>query len=479
MVHHSPIIVWFRNDLRIHDNPALYHASLNGNPIIPLFILDKDAMDRDYGAAQKLWLHYALNSLREEFKKFDLDLIVRQGNTLEILDSIIKETNAVGVYWNRHYERWQIERDDNIKSSLLRREIDAHSFKANLLFEPWEIESGSGSPYKVFTPYYKKCMYHMDNLPPPLPKLGVIKTVEHKLDIGNISTLKLLPNIKWDKKIKDNWDISEDGAWLKLNSFLKKCLDNYKDGRNIPSVDKTSQMSPYLRWGMISPLSIWHETTLYSQANDVPEAQYKSYLREIIWREFTHHLLYYNPDMKDKPIQSKFTDFPWDYNRSYLEAWQSGCTGYPIVDAGMRQLWQTGWMHNRVRMIVGSFLVKHLLQPWQSGEKWFWDTLVDADPANNTAGWQWIGGCGADAAPYFRIFNPMTQGEKFDAYAYVRKYVPEISDLSDKFLMRPWEAEKDLLSRNKIILGETYPKPIISHKEGREKALAAFEAIKN
>jgi deoxyribodipyrimidine photo-lyase len=297
----------------------------------------------------------------------------------------------------------------------------------------------------------------------------------HSLNIGDINNFNFLPDIRWDKKMEDDWEISEDGAWKRLRHFYQIGLKDYKNGRDCPSADNTSKMSPYLRWGMISSRAIWHET----KNQNAPHKQEEAFLRELFWREFTHHLLYYFPDMRKDPLQDKFKNFPWKRQKDYKEAWQNGQTGYPIVDAAMRQLWQTGWMHNRMRMVVGSLLVKHLLQPWQDGEEWFWDCLVDADPSNNTAGWQWIGGCGADAAPYFRIFNPMTQGEKFNAYDYVRKYVPEIADLPDKYLMQPWEADSDLLEKHKIKLGETYPKPIIGHKEGRERALAAFEEIKN
>ena len=264
--------------------------------------------------------------------------------------------------------------------------------------------------------------------------------------------------------------ISEDGAWERMKFFFKNGLEHYSKGRDCPSTDYTSKLSPYLRWGMISPRSIWHECHNYTSSHPtITEKTRDKYLSEIGWREFAHHLLYYYPDMKDKPLQEKFDDFPWKHGQKTLERWQKGQTGYPLIDAGMRQLWQTGWMHNRVRMLVGSLLVKHLLHNWQDGEKWFWDCLVDACPSNNTAGWQWISGCGADAAPYFRIFNPITQGDKFDAYAYVREFVPELKDVPDKYLFSPWEMDTP---------PDNYPKPIISHKDGREQALEAFQTTK-
>lgn len=479
MSQEKPIIVWMRHDLRLEDNPALYHAAYNKTPIIPVFIYDPKSMDRDYGAAQKWWLHHALNSLRDDFKKHNVNLLIREGDSQEILEGLIKETDAAGVYWNRFYEKWQMDRDAQIKKELRSRDLDIHSFQAHLLFEPWQIESGSGHHYKVFTPYYKKCLEKADLIDEPLPVPNSMISASDDLKLGTIDDLNFLPEIRWDKKLQDDWDISEKAAHARLSHFFKKGLKNYIDGRDCPSIDGTSHMSPYLRWGMISPRTIWHETKSNAGSNDIPNNQAEFFLREVMWREFTHHLLYYHPDMKSVPIQDKFKDFPWQKNKEFLKAWQKGNTGYPMVDAGMRQLWQTGWMHNRVRMIVGSLLVKHLLISWEEGESWFWDCLVDADPANNTAGWQWIGGCGADAAPYFRIFNPMTQGDKFDAYAYVRKYVPEIANLPDKYLFSPWEADQTLLQKHKVKLGETYPRPVIEHKEGREQALAAFEKIKN
>tara|TARA_B100001765_G_scaffold198782_1_gene150318 strand:+ start:506 stop:1945 length:1440 start_codon:yes stop_codon:yes gene_type:complete len=478
MEQEKPIIVWLRHDLRLADNPALYHAAYNKTPILPVFIYDPDAMDRDYGAAQKWWLHHALISLRDDFKKNDVDFIVRKGDSKTILDELIKEIDAGGVYWNRFYEKWQIDRDTDIKKDLHNRGLDVHSFQAHVLFEPWKIESGSGHHYKVFTPYYKNCMEKADKIDDPLPEPNSMVSASHSLNIGNINDFAFLPEIRWDKKMQDDWEITENAAHKQLSHFLKNGLENYETGRDCPSIDATSRMSPYLRWGMISPRTIWYETKSYIGSHNVSNKQGESYLRELFWREFTHHLLYYYPDMKSKPIQEKFEDFPWKRYKTYREAWQKGETGYPLVDAGMRQLWQTGWMHNRVRMIVGSLFVKHLLQPWQDGEAWFWDCLVDADPANNTAGWQWIGGCGADAAPYFRIFNPITQGEKFDSYDYVRKFVPEIADLPDKYLFSPWEAGKDILQEYGIKLGETYPEPLVTHKEGRERALDAFKKIK-
>jgi deoxyribodipyrimidine photo-lyase len=471
MAQNAPIIVWFRNDLRLTDNPALYNAAYSTTPILPVFIYDVDAMDRDYGAAQKWWLDKALHSLRDDFKKHDIDFLVRQGDSHEILNDLIKETGAKGVYWNRSYEKWSIDRDSKIKSDFENRELDVQSFKANVLFEPWTIKNGSGAPYRVFTPFFKECKNnHLDQIGDALPILNSMINATHSLNIGDISDFDFIPDIRWDQKMEDDWDISEDGAWTRMNNFFEEGLAHYKDGRNIPSKPYTSRLSPYLRWGMISPRSIWHETNMYAAAHDIADKDRDHFLSEVGWREFSFHLLYYNPEMKSDALQPRFKDFPWRESDKDMKAWQKGQTGYPMIDAGMRELWQTGWMHNRIRMIVGSLLVKHLLLPWQDGEAWFWDTLVDACPANNTAGWQWIGGCGADAAPYFRIFNPITQGDKFDAYDYVRKYIPELDKVDDKYLFSPWEAP---------VPPANYPSPIVEHKQGRERALSAFESTKS
>ncbi len=469
----NPTIVWLRNDLRLIDNPALYHAAQNG-AVIPVFIYDPDAMDRDYGAAQKWWLHHALASLKDDFKKHGVNFIIKQGDSLSILTDIIEKTNAKGVYWNRSYEARSIERDSHIKEILKDRDIDAQSFKANVLFEPWTIKNGSGDNYKVFTPFWKACRSDESVIGDALPTPDM-----NGFSVGITNDdLDFIPDIRWDQKMEDDWDISEDGAWKRMNHFFENGLPKYKDGRDIPSQDYTSRLSPYLRFGMLSPRSIWHETHTYVAANDVAERDYNHFLSEVGWREFSFHLLYHYPEMKSQPLQTRFEKFPWKHDTDTLKRWQKGQTGYPMVDAGMRQLWQTGWMHNRIRMLVGSLLVKHLLHSWTDGEAWFWDTLVDACPANNTAGWQWIGGCGADAAPYFRIFNPITQGDKFDAYAYVREFVPELKNIPDKYLFNPWEAPEGDLKMAGVTLGDNYPKPIIDHSEGRDQALEAFKETK-
>ncbi|MGB1077589.1 MAG: cryptochrome/photolyase family protein, partial [Bdellovibrionales bacterium] len=356
---------------------------------------------------------------------------------------------------------------------------EVNTFNASLLWEPWEVLKKDKTPYKVFTPYYRKgCL----NAKPPQTPLKAPSTDTLKKpskDTGKISDLNLLPKIQWHKDIEDTWEISEQGAKERLETFLDQEIHGYKEGRNFPSKANVSRLSPYLQSGEISPRTIWHAIQERLAVNDIPEKDADNFMSELGWREFSYNILYHFPKLLEQPLQERFKTFPWQENTQHLKAWQTGNTGYPIVDAGMRELWKTGYMHNRVRMIVGSFLVKHLLLHWHHGEKWFWDCLVDADLANNSASWQWIAGCGADAAPYFRIFNPITQGEKFDPDGeYIRKYVPELSALPDKYLNKPWEAPPLVLEGANIKLGMTYPKPIIDHSFARQRALDAFQSTK-
>lgn len=439
----KPVILWFRNDLRVADNPALAAAAETGAPVIALYIFD----DRHMGGASKWWLHHSLKALSEK-----VDLTIREGDSLNVLKEIIKDTGAQAVFWNRLYEPANVARDTKIKKILKDDGINVQSFKGNVLFEPWEIK-----PYKVFTPYYKACLSqdHLIGAPVKTPKTLTYKKLKSdKLD--------LLPEIKWDAGFYKAWEPGQNAGYARASYFITDLMGCYKKERDLPGHDGTSRMSPYLHFGEISARELWHSAA--------PHAGSAAFLRELVWREFSIQMLYNNPTLPTKPLQEKFTKFPWQPNKKHLRAWQNGMTGYPIVDAGMRQLWQTGWMHNRVRMVVASFLVKHLLQPWQEGEKWFWDCLVDADLANNAASWQWVAGCGADAAPYFRVFNPILQGEKFDPDGkYVRKFCPELKDVPDKFIHKPWESGLKL----------DYPAPIIDHAAGRARALEALAKMKN
>ena len=472
-----PTIVWFRQDLRLEDNPAL-HAAVERGPIIPVYIWSpEDEAPWAPGAASRYWLHQSLERLGADLAKHRVRLVLRIGPAAKVLDALLEETKAGAVYWNRRYEPNVIERDAAIKKALTGRGIEVKSFNGALLFEPWEIENKSGKPYQVFTQFWKTCLKGSEPAA-PLPAPANFTVPERSPETFALADLELEPTIDWAGGIREAWDIGEEAAHTRLEAFLDEAVQDYAAKRNNPDTDGTSRMSPHLHFGEIGPRQIWH--AVQRRGTDLGGTTgAEKFLAEVGWREFSHHLLYHFPHTTDAPLRENFAHFPWHDDDEALQSWQRGRTGYPMVDAGMRELWHTGWMHNRVRMITASFLTKDLVLAWQHGAKWFWDTLVDADLANNTQGWQWTAGCGADAAPYFRIFNPVTQGQKFDPNGdYVRRWVPELAALPTKYLHGPWEAPAAVLKDAGITLGETYPKPIVDHKEAREKALAAFEAIK-
>ncbi len=466
-------IVWFRQDLRIEDNPALAAAAANGS-ILPVYILDDvNAGDHAMGDASRVWLHHALTDLNQSLKG---RLRCFRGDARKILRKLVLELDVDAVYWSRCYEPWRIKRDKAIKESLSSEGVEVQSFNASLLWEPWAVLKQDGTPYKVFTPFYRKgCL--SASAPPrqPLPKPEKLSFARASIESLAIDDLGLLPAIDWDRPMLQHWDISETGAQATLTGFMNDRLARYKAGRDFPAVQGVSRLSPYLHFGQISPHQVWAAALQREQDNNIDTFQ-----SELGWREFSYSLLYHFPALPADNLQNKFDRFPWKKNSKHLRAWQQGMTGYPIVDAGMRELWQTGYMHNRVRMIVGSFLVKNLLLNWREGEAWFWDCLFDADLANNSASWQWVAGCGADAAPYFRIFNPVTQGEKFDADGqYTRQYVPELKALPDKYLFKPWEAPESVLKEAGVVLGKNYPKPVVDLKASRERALEAFRSLKS
>ncbi len=464
-------IIWFRQDLRVADNPAL-SAAVEAGDILPIYILDDENSGRhQMGAASRVWLYDALTDLN---KSLDGHLRVFTGDARTVIKNICAAHDVKGVYWNRCYEPWRISRDKSIKEDLADQDIDMHSFNGSLLWEPWNALKKDGTPYKVFTPYYRRGCLNLDAPREPLSTPDAITFCDVPLDSSSIEDLNLLPEINWDDSIKSNWTMSEKGAHDTLDLFMEKGVRDYKEGRNFPAKKCVSQLSPYLHFGQISPNQIWYETLNYD-----PDKNIDHFQSELGWREFSNNLLYHFPQLPTENLQDKFDRFPWREDDAHLKAWQHGKTGYPIVDAGMRELWQTGYMHNRVRMIVGSFLVKNLMLHWHHGERWFWDCLVDADLANNSASWQWIAGCGADAAPYFRIFNPITQGEKFDKTGeYTRRFIPELKDMPDKYLYKPWEAPDDVLQNAGVELGRTYPKPVVNLKGSRERALEAFKSLK-
>jgi len=448
----SPSLVWFRQDLRLSDNPALAAGLGRGGPVIPVFIWAPEEEGAwPPGAASKWWLDRSLADLRAALEQRGSRLIIRRGPTEEALTSLAMETGAEAVFWNRRYEPAAVARDSDVKSKLCASGLLAESFNGNLLFEPWTIRNQSGQPFKIFTAFWRACLAR----PVPLPskdapkRLPALDTWPQSLDIAELG---LKPAVDWAAGLREAWRPGESGARRQLKRFLDSAMDGYPVNRDRPGVTGTSRLSPHLHFGEISPGQVWRTVCMQMEGRGIA---CEAYLRQIFWREFAYHLLYHHPESCSRPLRPEFAGFPWRYNSGLFKAWKRGRTGYPLVDAGMRELWHTGWMHNRVRMVAASFLVKHLLIGWQEGAAWFWDTLVDADLANNTLGWQWVAGCGVDAAPYFRIFNPATQAAKFDPQShYTRRWVAELEDK------------------------ERYPPPIVDHGEARERALAALESIK-
>jgi deoxyribodipyrimidine photo-lyase len=480
-VNASPVILWFRQDLRLQDNSALHAALARGGPVIPVYIWD-EAGEGDWpaGGATKWWLHHSLVALDASLKERGSRLIVARGDSGEVLSDLITATGTEAVYWNRRYEPAVIARDKAIKADLIAAKVEAKSFNSALVFEPHTIQNKQGKPFQVFTPYWRHCLAQ-PMAPAVVIKKGDFPAPAKWPDSVDVADLELLPTIKWDGGFYEAWTPGEAGAQTQLKRFVAKAMEAYADRRNTPGEAGTSRLSPHFHFGEIGPRQVWAAVQALSKDSGVfpPNKGAQTFLSEVGWREFAHHLLFHFPQTPTQPLREDFKKFPWaqDKDCSMLRAWQRGRTGYPIVDAGMRELWHTGWMHNRVRMVVASFLVKHLRLPWQRGAEWFWDTLVDADLAQNTLGWQWSAGCGADAAPYFRIFAPVTQGERFDgAGEYVRKWVPEIAKLPDKFLHAPWTAPENV--REYARVEGNYPDPIVDHAQAREEALAAFKSLR-
>ena len=478
MSQSAPAIVWFREDLRLSDNPALHAAVSSGRPLVLLYILDEQTKGlRSLGGASKWWLDKSLRALAADIKQAGAQLTLRSGQSADVLDTVIEETGAETIFWNRRYDQPERDLDAAIKEDLTQRGLDVSSHNARLLNEPWQVETNAGGYYKVFTPYWRAARNNFV----ARDTYGRHKTLSGpKPESESLDDWGLHPsNPDWSTGF-DDWTPGEDGAIARLNDFLDGPINGYKEDRNRPDLDmSTSGLSPHLRFGEIGPLQIWRAVHAGMEAGTIQEKDGHTFLSEIGWREFSHTLLFYNPALASENYNDSFEFMPWRKDKNAFDAWTKGQTGYPMVDAGMRQLWQTGWMHNRVRMIVASFLTKHLLLPWQDGEAWFWDTLVDADPANNAASWQWTAGSGADAAPYFRVFNPISQGSKFDETgAYVRRFCPELKDLPDKYLHAPWEASEEILNKAGIQLGKTYPKPIVDHSGARQRALDAYDTLK-
>jgi deoxyribodipyrimidine photo-lyase len=479
----KPILVWFRRDLRVDDNPALHAAVDSGAAVIPVFLWSPQEHGAwAPGAASRWWLHRSLLSLQSDLAESQSTLVIRKGESAEQLRRLIQETGAAGVFWNRCYEPDLIVRDRAIQSDFANAGLDVRSFPGNLLFEPWEISTKEQRPHRVFTPFWKACLNQKPSLPvEAIPAPRRILAPDAWPDSVPLDELNLEPTREWADGLRDAWTPGAEGAQQRLDGFLSNAIVDYPDERNRPDHVGTSRLSPHLHFGEISVRRVWH--AIDEQCNtDRRSREGRSVAKfrtELGWREFAHHVLYHFPHTTDRSFRERCDNLPWMRDARSLRRWQRGETGYPIVDAGMRELLTTGWMHNRVRMIVGSFLTKDLLIAWKDGARWFWDTLVDADLANNTLGWQWVAGCGADAAPYFRIFNPVTQGKRFDPDGeYVLRWIPELAALPARWIHEPWKTPANILSKAGIALDQSYPSPIVDHAEARQAALAAFRQLR-
>jgi deoxyribodipyrimidine photo-lyase len=461
----QPVIVLFRQDLRLADNPALSAAAAAG-PVLPVYILDDETPgDWRWGGASRWWLHRSLEKLSEK-----LPLVLRRGETVGQLESIIVDSNASAVYFTRDYAPWSGALELRIKALCDRLGVACHRHGGFLLHEPESIRNGSGNYFKVYTPYSRACFAKgAPRSPKPVPTL---QRASHELKTDDLNSWGLLPTRpNWATGLELSWQPGEAGAQTLLQNFLDESLHGYSEGRDRADKAHVSRLSAHLHWGEISPHQVWHAAAqCMAEAGGTLDRDGEKFLKEVLWREFAYNLIHHVPTFPDKPFKPEYEDFPWAEDDYALKKWRRGQTGFPIVDAGMRELWATGIMHNRVRMIVASFLIKDLLIPWQVGERWFWDTLVDADIGNNSAGWQWVAGSGADASPYYRIFNPVLQGEKFDPHgAYVKSWVPELKDVPEAFIHKPWEMP---------VPPKTYPKRMVDHALARDRALAAFKQIK-
>jgi deoxyribodipyrimidine photo-lyase len=466
-------IFWIREDFRIDNNPALSFATNNHENVVALYIYNNTEFDNKR-EAQKWWLFKSLESIKTELSKFKINLEILKGDELDIFSKLKKKDN-VCIYWNKIYEPDVISKGKKIRDIFIKNEIEYKYFKGNILNEFQEVTKNDGTPFKVFTPFWRTAEQIFLNQPPSKnytvkKKTKAINFFKNSIDLKNI-----LPNKKWYEKFDKYWKVSENDSKKILKDLLENKIQDYGTNRDIPSINGTSRLSPYLKFGQIHVNTIWKKCSELKSKG----IGYRKYINELGWREFSHSLINYFPEFLKGNFRKEFDKFPWAKNEKFLKAWKKGMTGYPIVDAGMRELYETGWMHNRIRMVVGSFLVKHLRINWIEGEKHFRNCLLDFNKANNVAQWQWVAGCGADAAPYFRIFNPILQGEKFDKEGiYVKKWVPELNKVPAKFIHKPWEMEIKYQEAIKTIIGKDYPQPIVIHEKARAAALEAFQSLK-
>jgi deoxyribodipyrimidine photo-lyase len=477
----NPAIVWFRDDFRMADHPALHAAAATRRPLVCLYIHEET---RRLGGAARWWLHESLHSLQESLAKRAGALTILRGTSTDILPKLANSLGAAAIYWNRRYDGSGRALDSRIEALLTAQGVHVATFNGRLLNEPWALTNKAGKPFRVFTAYWR-AVCAGDQPAPPLRAPRTLRfhrlSTHYKLQPVPLAELDLQPRAPdWAGGLRAQWEPSEPCAQARLRRFLRTALRDYPTDRDRPDRDGTSRLSPYLAFGNLSVRQVWHAArkAVASHSSPATQRQLEKFLAELGWREFNYHILYHHPDLAERNFQSRFDPLRWRKDARAMRAWQRGLTGYPLVDAGMRELWTTGWMHNRVRMVTASFLVKHLLIDWRNGERWFWDTLVDADPANNAANWQWVAGSGADAAPYFRIFNPTLQGEKFDPEgAYVRRWVPELAQLPAQLIHKPWKAKAAQLAAAGIRLGKTYPHPIVDHDRARTRALMNIKSL--
>lgn len=468
-------LLWLRDDLRLQDNPALAEACSRGDVAI-LYLLDEESAGiRPLGGAVRWWLHHSLSALATELSDLGGSLVLRRGKAAEVIPAVAAEVDAQAVFWNRRYGGPERQIDASLKTSLRDSGLEVRSFQANLLFEPWTVQTGSGEHYKVFTPFWRACQSAPEPRD-PAPAPQSMQSLTAKSD--ELDSWQLLPqHPDWAGGLAEEWTPGESGAQQRLSDFLDRHAEGYAMERDAPSIEATSRLSPHLRFGELSPFQAWAglRQAGSKQAGRINADDERVFRSEVGWREFCWHLLYHHPNLAEVNYRREFDGFGWQpTSDAELSAWQQGRTGYPIIDAGMRQLWQTGWMHNRVRMVVASFLVKNLLIDWREGEQWFWDTLVDADSASNPANWQWVAGSGADAAPYFRIFNPVTQSKKFDGDGrYLRRFVPELARLGNKEIHEPWKFQATLTEEPL-----DYPEPLVELGASRQRALDAYAQLR-